>query len=251
MQQIRAIFIILAIFVYSDLCMAQGGGVDFYNISSAKLAKENTIDFKIKSSFQSLSRDIITVSTAGDTFYLVDGSSLGDLEWSIKYGFKRWAELSVTGSTHLDKNQSSYRYGAGDTRIGFRFGTGREDAGIDMAADLYYTISTGFNEGNRLIRRFSANKNTWGGNVFMDFNFDRFSIRANGGYSNNGGKTDKLYNVNSIFWYPLIAGTSGLDDQGNIIRSSQFNFGFGGDLRLSNWANIFGERKSIRFRYYL
>ena len=175
--------------------MGQGGGIDLYNVSTAKLAKENTLNFKVKTSYQNLSREILTVSTIGDTFNLVGGSNLGDLEWSLRYGLRRWAEVSVTGITYFDINQSSYKYGSGDTKIGVKIGTGRPDTGIDMAFDGYYTISTGLNESSRLIRRFSANKNTWGGNVFVDFNFNRFSVKVNGGYHDNGGKVSKFPNI--------------------------------------------------------
>lgn len=246
MQRLGIIFIISLILISSDLCMGQGGGIDLYNVSTAKLAKENTINFKVKTSYQNLSREILTVSTVGDTFNLVGGSNLGDFEWSLRYGLRRWAEVSVTGITYFDINQSSYKYGSGDTKIGLKIGTGRPDAGIDMAFDAYYTFSTGFSEGTRLIRRFSADKNTWGGNVFFDFNFDRFSIKVNGGYDNNGGKAVSLPGAYTAFWYPVISGTLGLTEQGEILRSNQYNFGFGGDIRLFNRLRFFGEYKSNR-----
>jgi len=246
MQRLRIIFIILLILIYSDLCMGQGGGIDLYNISTAKLAKVNTINFKVKTSYQSLSREIVTVSTMGDTFNLVGGSNLGDFEWSLRYGLRKWAEVSVTGITYFDINQSSYKYGAGDTKIGLKIGTGTPDAGIDMAFDGYYTFSTGFSKGTRLIRRFSADKNSWGGKVFFDFNFDRFSIKVNGGYDNNGGKAVSLPGAYTTFWYPVMSGTLGLTEQGAILRSNQYNFGFGGDIRLFNGLRLFGEFKSNR-----
>ncbi len=232
--------------LFSDTIFGQGGGIDLYNISTAKLAKENTIDFKLKSSYQSLLRDIITVSALGDTFNLVEGSTLGDFGWSLRYGIKKWLEASVSGVTYFDKNQSSYRYGAGDTKIGLKFGPGQRDAGIDMAFDLYYTFSTGFGEGSRLIRKFSTDKNTWGGNVFLDFNFNRFSVKVNGGYDYNGGKAKRLPGAISAFWYPLINGTLGLNEQGETLCSSQYKFGFGGDAGLFNKFRFFGEFNSNR-----
>ncbi len=246
MQRLKIYIIILSIIIFRDLCLGQGGGIDLNNVSTAKLAKENTVDFRIKSSYQGLSREIITVSASQDTFNLVGGSTLADLEWSLRYGYKRWAEFSISGVTYFDQNQSSYKYGAGDTRIGLKLGTGKTNAGIDMAFDAYYTISTGFNDGSRLIRRFSANKNTWGGDGYADFNFNRFSVKVNAGYQDNGGRVSRFPDVFSAFWYPTISGTLGLTEQGEIIRSSQFNFGFGTDFRLLNWLNIFGEYKSNR-----
>ena len=132
MQQIRLFILIAVLCIYAERCFAQGGGVDLYSISSAKLTKESTVAFKMKSSMQGLSRDIITVSAVGDTFNLIGGSSLIDLQWSLRYGFRRWMELSVSGVTYIDKNQDSYRYGSGDTRLGMKFGRGIKDSGIDV-----------------------------------------------------------------------------------------------------------------------
>ncbi|MCK4965780.1 VWA domain-containing protein [bacterium] len=246
MQQIRLFILIAVLCIYAERCFAQGGGVDLYSISSAKLTKESTVDFKMKSSMQGLSRDIITVSAVGDTFNLIGGSSLIDLQWSLRYGFKRWMELSVSGVTYIDKNQDSYRYGSGDTRLGMKFGRGIKDSGMDVSGDMYFSFSTGFSEGSRLIRQFSPNKNSWGMNLCFDFNFRRFSVKVNGGYDNNGGKTDVLPGALSAFWFPLVGGYLGLNEDGKILRSNQYHFGFGSEVDLFKSLRFFGDYNSTR-----
>jgi len=240
-----AVFFIVVLAVCSGYAQVAEpeGARDFFNINSGRITRNGNLDFK----FSTIYRTVKATSVRDETIFLKGNSIIADLRWNLRYGFKDNMELYFSGVTFMDNNKDTYRYGAGDTKLGMRWGFPREESQFNAAVEGYYMLKTGFNEGPRLMRSYTSEKGGWGSNMYLDFNWNFGSLKVNGGYYNNlGGMIREITTADSIFWYRMLDNYQGISKQGEILGSHQIHFGLGGDVNLFKNIRMFGEYNSNR-----
>lgn len=226
----------------SETANAQVGGLDFYRVKSALLAERRTFDFRLNMSMLTTDVPFRVPINSIDTLTFLGPSTLGELRWSVRYALNPNWEIDFSGISFLDQSAGAFRYGAGDTRIGIRYATPNiPDAEYNMSADLYYSFPSGFDEGDRIIRVFSSERGGIGANYYMDFNWNKWTAKFNGGYFHGGGRVNKITNPQTTFWYDTLNGVHGLTPNGQSIQSSQFSIGFGVGRSFLFNTRIFGE----------
>ncbi len=240
------LFILWPAVLFGQLTQRIETARDIYRVQSGTLTRKGTIDFKIGSIYKSLNRieKIAPTLTGEDTIYLNIKSNLGDLNWSMKYGLSNKMELSISGLSMFDKSRGLQRYGAGDTRIGLKFGDSNENQRIFYSIEPYLCLTTGFSEGDHLIRDFTIDKTSWGLNGYMDFKFNKGVVVFNGNYYSSGSKIEELLPAEEIFWYPMQNSFQGISRQDRTVRSKQAGFGIGGEINIPFGRRIFGEYRS-------
>ena len=218
------------------------GGSDYYRIKSAVLAQKRAFDLRLTPSYATTSYPFRVALSERDTATFRGSSLLADVVWSVRYGYNSNVEFNLSGITFYDKLTNTYRYGAGDTRLGVRYSSPNV-VGADMnwSAETYYSFPTSFNTSERLARTFSSSKASFGAAGYVDFNWDNWTAKVNAGYYHAGGRAKTIDDPNNTFWYQSLNGIYGIDPLSRSIQSSQFCVGFG--IARNSFFNtiLFGE----------
>jgi len=217
---------------------------DIYKVKTAKMTEEGAIDFKIYSTFQKLKEKRIVQTVVGDTLINYIHSTLGDIYWNFKYGYRDNIEFNLAGGTFVDMKRENFRYGASDTKLGIKIGYPGRNSNFNASVELYYLLPTGFSEGDRLVRSFSFGKGALGINNAVEFNFNRFNFLVNLGYFHYPTLYDKIPENKFLVWYPSLEGYQGLTSDGEIISSRQISIGIGGELDVIFNRKLFFEYRS-------
>ena len=226
----------------SGYVKAQSGGEDFFRVKSALLAERKTFDFRLNISMLSTDQSFRVPINKIDTLTFLGPTTLSEMQWSLRYAmYDNW-ELGFTGISYLDQSAGTFRYGAGDTRVGIRYATPNDPAAENnIAVELYYSFPSGFDEGERIVRAFSSEGGSFGAAAYMDFNWNNWSAKINGGFYHAGGKVQKISDPRNTFWYNTLNGVYGIGPSGEIIQSSQFHIGVGLGKNFFFGTKIFGE----------
>jgi hypothetical protein len=242
---IRIHAVLLILFLWIDKAYVQNVIYprDIYKVKSAKMTERGSIDFKLFSTIQKLKERRISQSVIGDTLIDFVHSDLNDIIWNFKYGYKDNVEFNIAGVSFFDKQGSKFRFGAGDVRLGVKFGYPKRNSNFNTSMELYYLMPTGYNEGNRLVRSFSRGKGGFGFENAVEFNFNHVNFLVNLGYFHNKDMYEEIPTEKFIAWYPLLSGYQGLTSDGEIINSRQFSFGIGAEVDL-----IFGRTAFLEYR---
>ena len=165
----------------SGYVKAQSGGEDFFRVKSALLAERKTFDFRLNISMLSTDQSFRVPINKIDTLTFLGPTTLSEMQWSLRYAMNDNWELGVTGISYLDQSAGTFRYGAGDTRVGIRYATPNVPAAENnIAVELYYSFPSGFDEGERIVRAFSSEGGSFGAAAYMDFNWNNWSAKING-----------------------------------------------------------------------
>jgi len=227
--------------LWSQISYPRIGAQDFYRVKSALLPRRKTFDFRISSLYQTTDNRFKVPSNEIDTLSIAGVSTLGNLQWGLNYALTRNLEFSISGITFFDANEGSFRYGAGDTRLGIRYTQPNLETQFNWGVEAFYTLPTGFNEGDRLVRAFTSDKGSWGGALYVDFAWVNWSAKFNGVYYHAGGRVAEIKDPLNTFWYNHLDGMYGITPGGEIIQSSQANLGFGIGRSFLFGTHLFGE----------
>lgn len=239
----KIILLLLAGIIFGlNTAEAQVGGVDYYRVKSALLASRRTFDFRLSSAYLTTDHPFRVPLDGLDTLHYQGQGKLGNLRWSLRYGWNNNWEVNVSGVSFMDRIDGTYRYGAGDTRVGVRLAVPNvEEAEFNWSVEAYYSFPSGFGEGNRLIREFSSEKSSFGAAMYADFNWRNWTAKVNGGYYHAGGRIQEISDKRQTFWYNVVNGIYGITPNGSLIQSSQFHIGFGLARNFLFGTTIFGE----------
>jgi len=246
MKKIVLIFLSVLIFIpcttiWAQVSFTRTGAQDFYRVKSALLPRRKTFDFRFATQYQSTDNAFKVPVNALDTLNVAGSSTLANLQWMLSYSVNNNLELSVSGMAFYDKNESVYRYGAGDTRIGVRYTTPNLETEFNWGIEAFYSLPTGFDQGDRLVRAFASDKGGWGGALYVDFSWKNWSAKVNGTYFNAGGKVENIAQPFNTFWYNTLDGIYGISPNGETIQSSQANFGVGLSRNFFYGTRLFAE----------
>ncbi|MFC1556551.1 CsgG/HfaB family protein [candidate division KSB1 bacterium] len=217
------------------------GAQDYFRVKSALLPRRKTFDFRINTLYQSTDETFRVGLNAIDTVTVVGPSTLAHLQWALNYSFTNSWELSISGITYYDANQSVFRYGAGDTRVGFRFAPANVETQFNWSAEVFAGLPTGFDSGDRLVRAFASKKINWGGALYTDFIWNTWTAKVNATYFHAGGRIREITDPFNSFWYDTINGVYGISPNGEIIQSSQANVGVGLSRNFFFNTSLFSE----------
>lgn len=247
MKTIRiSIFIIACLILLSTAASTQSfmphsRAVDFYRVKTAMLPKRKTFDFRLTTSYQTIDRRFKVPAALSDTLLVQGKSQLGSLNWGLSYAFNNRWEASISGISFYDENAGFSRYGAGDTKIALRYAKPNEESEYNFGMEAYYTIPTGFNEGDRVVRAFASDGGSFGANFFTDFEWMNWSAKVNGGYYHANGAIQEIKDPLNTFWYHSLSGINGITPIGEILNSSQAFFGFGLGRNFFFGTRLFSE----------
>jgi len=239
----KIMLLLLAGIVFGlNIAEAQVGGVDYYRVKSALLASRKTFDFRLSSAYLTTDHPFRVPLDGLDTLHYQEQGKIGDLRWSLRYAWNNNWEVNVSGVSFMDRIDGTYRYGAGDTRVGVRLAVPNvEEAEFNWSAEAYCSFPSGFGEGNRLIREFSSEKASFGAAMYADFNWRNWTAKVNGGYYHAGGRIPEISDSQQTFWYNVLNGIYGITPNGSLIQSSQFHIGFGLSRNFPFGTTVFGE----------
>jgi len=214
---------------------------DFYRVKSALLPRRKTFDFRLTTSYQTVQNRFRVPLSVVDTLVVAGRSQLGNMAWALSYAWNNNWETSISGMSYYDAHDGTYRYGAGDTRIGLRYTAPNLETEYNFGFEAFYSLPTGFNEGERLVRAFASKSGSWGGNFYTDFQWTHYSVKVNGGYYHAGGKYKRITNPLNTFWYHTLNGINGITPKGQLIQSSQAYVGIGLSRNFFMGTRLFGE----------
>ncbi len=243
MKKIQFLGLSLAInlIVFGSVFAQQMGGDDFYRVRSALLAQRRAFDFRLTTAYHT-TNEVFRIPSGIDTLTFRGSSALADLQWSLRYGINENWEFGISGMSFMDQLPGTYKYGAGDMRVGLRYASPNvEEAEFNWSAETYYSFPAGFDEGQRLIRAFTSYKSSFGSNLYVDFNWSNWIAKINAGYFHGGSRVSEITEPDSTFWYNVLNGVYGVSPTDELIQSSQFHVGFGLGRNFFFGTNLFGE----------
>ncbi len=236
-----AILMLNPLSLLSQVTLLRQGAQDYYRIKSALLPRRKTFDFRIATLYQSTDNNFRVPLNGIDTLYVNGSSTMANLQWALSYSFNNNFEASISGMSFYDANAGVFRYGAGDTRIGLKYTTPNLETEFNWGIEAFYTVPTGFDQGDRLVRAFASENGGFGGAFYADFNWKKWDAKINGGYYHAGGRIKEIVDPLNTFWYNTLDGIYGISPRGKTIQSSQANFGFGLGRSFLFGTRIFGE----------